>query len=225
MMLGHNSPPPFEAYSLHIEDLFALVSDTTAGGTVTTDDQETALDGLLDDFRKARKDADTERAKEKKPHDDAAKEVQARWKPLLDRCDMAADEIKRLLTPYRTAKQKAKDEAARKLREDAEAKLKAAQDALRQSDDLEARFNAEAELKQASKLQAVANKIDREATGLRTVWEAEITDRRAALNHYLREQPEMFVNLIQQLADKDSRNAATRRTIPGITFHERKKAA
>jgi len=225
MMLGHNSPPPFEAYSLHIEDLFSLVSDTTAGGTVTTDDQETALDGLLDDFRKARKDADTERAKEKKPHDDAAKEVQARWKPLLDRCDMAADEIKRLLTPYRTAKQKAKDEAARKVREEAEAKLKAAQDALRQSDDLEARFNAEAELKQASKLQAVANKIDREATGLRTVWEAEITDRRAALNHYLREQPEMFVNLIQQLADKDSRNAATRRTIPGITFHERKKAA
>ena len=225
MMLGHNSPPPFEAYSLHIEDLFALVSDTTAGGTVTTDDQETALDGLLDDFRKARKDADTERAKEKKPHDDAAKEVQARWKPLLDRCDMAADEIKRLLTPYRTAKQKAKDEAARKVREEAEAKLKAAQDALRQSEDLEARFNAEAELKQASKLQAVANKIDREATGLRTVWEAEITDRRAALNHYLREQPEMFVILIQQLADKDSRNAATRRTIPGITFHERKKAA
>jgi len=223
--IGHNAPPPFEAWSLHIEDLFKLVSDTTAGGTVQNDEQEAALDALLDDFRKARKAADTERAAEKKPHDDAAKAVQVRWKPLLDKCDMAAEEIKRLLTPYRTAKQRAKDEAARKAREEAEAKAAAAQEALRQSDDLEARFAAEAELKQAKKLEAVANRIDRTATGLRTYWEAEITDRKAALLHYLKEQPEMFALLIQDLADKDARNEATRRPIPGIVFHERKKAA
>lgn len=223
--IGHNAPPPFEAWSLHIEDLFKLVSDTTAGGTVQNDEQEAALDALLDDFRKARKAADTERAAEKKPHDDAAKAVQVRWKSLLDKCDMAAEEIKRLLTPYRTAKQRAKDEAARKAREEAEAKAAAAQEALRQSDDLEARFAAEAELKQAKKLEAVANRIDRTATGLRTYWEAEITDRKAALLHYLKEQPEMFALLIQDLADKDARNEATRRPIPGIVFHERKKAA
>jgi hypothetical protein len=223
--IGHNAPPPFEAWSLHIEDLFKLVSDTTAGGTVQNDEQEAALDALLDDFRKARKAADTERAAEKKPHDDAAKAVQVRWKPLLDKCDMAAEEIKRLLTSYRTAKQRAKDEAARKAREEAEAKAAAAQEALRQSDDLEARFAAEAELKQAKKLEAVANRIDRTATGLRTYWEAEITDRKAALLHYLKEQPEMFALLIQDLADKDARNEATRRPIPGIVFHERKKAA
>lgn len=224
-VIGHNAPPPFEAWSLHIEDLFKLVSDTTAGGTVQNDEQEAALDALLDDFRKARKAADTERAAEKKPHDDAAKAVQVRWKPLLDKCDMAAEEIKRLLTPYRTAKQRAKDEAARKAREEAEAKAAAAQEALRQSDDLEARFAAEVELKQAKKLEAVANRIDRTATGLRTYWEAEITDRKAALLHYLKEQPEMFALLIQDLADKDARNEATRRDIPGVIFHERKKAA
>lgn len=223
--IGHNAPPPFEAWSLHIEDLFKLVSDTTAGGTVQNDEQEAALDALLDDFRKARKAADTERAAEKKPHDDAAKAVQVRWKPLLDKCDMAAEEIKRLLTPYRTAKQRAKDEAARKAREEAEAKRLEAEAALRQSDDLEARFEAEETLKQAQKLAAVANRIDRTATGLRTHWEAEITDRKAALLHYLKEQPEMFALLIQDLADKDARNEATRRPIPGIVFHERKKAA
>lgn len=223
--IGHNAPPPFEAWSLRIEDLFKLVSDTTAGGTVQNDEQEAALDALLDDFRKARKAADTERAAEKKPHDDAAKAVQVRWKPLLDKCDMAAEEIKRLLTPYRTAKQRAKDEAARKAREEAEAKAAAAQEALRQSDDLEARFAAEAELKQAKKLEAVANRIDRTATGLRTHWEAEITDRKAALLHYLKEQPEAFASLIQELADRDARNEATRRDIPGVIFHERKKTA
>lgn len=221
--LGHNQPPAFEAISIHIEDLFALVSDSLTGGAVVNDDQESALDGLLDDLRKAKKNADTERAAEKKPHDDAAKAVQAKWKPLLDRCDMAADEIKRLLTPYRTAKQAAKDEAARKAREEAEARQKAAQEALRQSDDLQARYDAEIELKAASKLTAAANRIDREATGLRTYWEAEITDRRAALNHYIQRSPDAFVELIQKLADQDARG--TRAPVPGVIFHERKRAA
>ena len=222
-MIGHNAPPPFDAHSLHIEDLFTLVSDTTAAGTVTTDAQEKTLDALLDDFRAARKAADGERATEKKPHDDAGNAVQAKWKPLLTRCDMAADEIKRLLTPYRTAKQRAKDEAAQKARDEATAVLQAAQDALRASDDLEQRFAAEEGLKHAAKLTAVANKIDRSATGLRTYWEAEITDRKAALYHYIARQPDAFEALIQQLADHDART--TRAPVPGVAFQERKKAA
>lgn len=223
MTIGHNQPPPVDAFTLHIEDLFTLVSDTTAGGQVATDEQEAALDSLMDDLRKARKDADAQRAIEKKPHDDAAKAVQAAWKPLLDKCDAGVDHIKRLLTPYRTAKQRAKDEAARKAREEAEAKAKAAQEALRNSDDLESRFEAEAELKQAAKLVATANKIDRTATGLRTHWEAEITDRRAALNFYIKRSPERFADLIQQLADEDARGA--RGAVPGVLFHECKRAA
>lgn len=224
--IGHNQPPPIEAMGLHIEDLFQLVSDTLAGvDVVKNDEQDAALDGLLDDFRKARKDADEQRATEKRPHDEAAKAVQTKWKPLLDRCDMATSEIKAKLTPYRAAKIAARDEAARKAREEAEAKQKAAQEALRQSDDLEARFAAEEQLKQAAKLTAAANRADRSATGLRTSWAAKITDRRAALNHYLREQPEMFERLIQDLADKDARNEATRRDIPGILFEQKKEAA
>lgn len=219
-MIGHNNPPPFELHSIHIEDLFTLVSDTTAGAEVTTDEQETALDGLLDDFRKARKAADTERAAEKKPHDDAAKEVQAKWKPLLDRCDMAADEIKRLLTPYRTAKQRAKDEAARKAREEAEARQKAAQEALRQSDDLEGRFAAEAELKQAQKLTAAANKIDRQATGLRTYQIAEVTDAKALLQHVMRHDPEPLKSWLADYARK-----ALPSQLPGVTIRIEKKAA
>jgi hypothetical protein len=221
--IGDNQPPPREAFSLHIEELFSLVSATTAGAVVATDEQEAALDSLLDDLRKTRKDADAQRASEKKPHDDAAKAVQAVWKPLLDRCDAAADEIKRLLTPYRQAKLRAKDEAARKAREEAQARQEAAQAALRQSDDLEARFAAESDLKVASKLTAAANKIDRTATGLRTHWEAEITDRRAALNFYLKRSPDRFEALLQQLADEDARG--TRGAVPGVLFHERKRAA
>lgn len=221
--IGHNNPPPLEAFSLHIEELFALVSGSLAAGPVANDEQEAALDALLDDIRQAKKDADAQRAAEKKPHDDAAKAVQAAWKPLLDRCDAATQALKDALTPYREARQRAKDEAARKAREEAEAAQRVAQEALRKSDDLEERFAAEAELERASKLTAQANRSDRSATGLRTYWEAEITDRKAALIHYITTRPDAFEALIQQLADADARGA--RAPVPGVVFHERKRAA
>lgn len=221
--IGGNNPPPLEAFSLHIEELFQLVSGSLAAGPVATDEQEAALDALLDDVRQAKKDADTQRAAEKKPHDDAGKAVQAAWKPLLDRCDAATTALKNALTPYREARQRAKDEAARNARGEAEAAQKAAQEALRASDDLEERFAAEAELERAAKLTAQANRIDRSATGLRTHWEAEITDRKAALVHYITQRPDAFEALIQQLADADARG--TRAPVPGVIFHERKRAA
>lgn len=221
-MIGHNNPPPAEAFGLHIEELFALASCSLAAGPVATDEQEAALDKLMDDLRKARKDADAQRDAEKRPHDEAAKAVQSTWKPLLDRCDAGVRAIKDALTPYRAAKQRAKDEAAAQARTEAQAKLEAAQAALRTSDDLEGKFAAEAELKQASKLQAVANRIDREATGLRTQWQAEVTDRRAALLHYINVNPAAFENLLQELADRDARGA--RAPIPGVNFIELKIA-
>lgn len=218
-----NNPPPEAAFGLHIDELFSLLSDTLAGGEVDNDAKEAAIDAIADDFHKALKDADKARATEKKPFDDGAKAVQAKWKPILDKANAGKRACLEALTPYRTAKQRAKDEAARKAREEAEAREKAAQDALRQSEDLEAKFQAEQDLETAAKLKAVANKIDRSATGLRTHWEAEITDRKAALLHYLGKFPERFEALIQQMANEDARGA--RGTVPGVVFHEIKRAA
>lgn len=217
--IGGNNPPPLEAMSLHIEDLFSLVSGSTAA-PVTTDDQEAALDALLDDVRKARKDADAQRAAEKKPHDDAAKAVQAAWKPLLDRLDMGAQAIKDALTPYREARQRAKDEAARIAREEAEAKQREAQAALKASDDLEARFAAEEQLRQATKLAATANKIDRSATGLRTYQIADVTDAKALLQHVMRTDPEALKSWLADYARK-----ALPAQLPGVTIRTERKAA
>lgn len=219
--IGGNAPPASEAFALEVEELFALISGSTSA-PVTTDEQEQALDDLLDQVRRARKDGDAIRADEKRPHDEAAKAIQAKWKPLLDRCDAGAEAIKAALTPYRTAKQKAKDVAATKARDEAAAKLVEAQAALKASDDLESRFAAEEALKQAGKLAKVADRIDREATGLRTFWEAEITDRRACLKHYITHQPEAFEALLQGMADKDARGS--RAPVPGVKFIERKVA-
>lgn len=215
-MKGHNNPPPFEAWSMHIESLFEVANGIT---DVTTDQQEAALDELLDEFRKARKEADGERAAEKKPHDDAAKVVQTKWKPLLDRCDLATAEIKARLTPYRTAKLEAKNAAAQKARGEAEARQKAAQEALR-SDDLEARYQGEIELKAASKLATTANKIERQATGLRSYQIAEVTDRRALLEHVMRTDPDALTEWLADYARK-----ALPAQLPGVTIRIERKAA
>lgn len=220
---GHNNPPAEATFGLHIDDLFALLSATLAGGSVDTDEKEAAIDGLMDDFRAASKDADEARKTEKKPHDDAGKAVQAKWKPVIDKADRGVAECKAALTPYRVEKQRIADEAARKAREAAETAQAAAQAALQQSDDLEARYQAEQDLAQAQRLTAVANKIDRSATGLRTSWEAELTDKTAALRHYLKTQPGEFEALILVLADRDARGA--RPPVPGVLYHDRKKAA
>lgn len=221
--IGDNNPPPEATFGMHIDDLFSLLSDTLAGGEVGNDDQEAAIDDLMDQFRKAGADADKARKAEKEPFLEAGRQVDAKWKPISDKADRGKKACSEALTPYRTAKQRAKDEAARKAREEAEAREAEARKALQQSDDLEAKYAAEMKIEEAAKLKAVANKIDRSATGLRTYWEAEIVDRKAALLHYLARAPERFEALIQQLADEDARGA--RAPAPGIVFHERKRAA
>ena len=222
-MIGGNNPPPEATFGMHIDDLFSLLSDTLAGGEVKTPEQEAAIDGLLDDFRNAAKDADKARADEKKPHDEAGKQVQAKWKPITEKADRGVAACKAALTPYRIALQRAKDEAAHIAREEAEAKVKAAMEAIAKADDLETAYLAEQQVKAAGKLEAQANRIERSPTGLRTSWEAKITDRTAALKSYLNRHPEAFVELIQRLADQDARGA--RPQVPGITYHQHLKAA
>jgi hypothetical protein len=51
-----------------------------------------------------------------------------------------------------------------------------------------------------------------------------VTNRNDALLHYIKTQPEAFEALVQSLADRDARNEATRRDIPGITFQAEKVA-
>jgi hypothetical protein len=220
--IGGNSPPPHEAFSLSIDDLIGLISATLAGGSVETDLQEAALDGLLDDVRQVRKDADAQRAAEKKPHDDAAKAVQAIWKPLIDKCDKGADAIKAAVTPYRAAKQRAIEAAARKAREEAEEARKRAQEALQASDELESRLAAEQALKQADKQASAAKRVEKAPTGLRTRWVARIDDQRAALIDVLNRNPQPILDALVSVINAQARGA--REPIAGVTYIETKEA-
>lgn len=215
--------PRHLAFEMEVDDLFATVSDTLEGGEVTNDDQDAALDGVMDDLRRIKKDAEAARKEEKQPHLDAGKAVDEAYRPVTTKCDKAIEAVKRALTPYREAKQRERDEANRKAREEADALLRAAQAKHAAPEHLQAEYDAEVEMKEAAKLVARANRIDRSATGLRTHWEAEVTDRKAALLFYIKRSPERFDALIQQMADEDARGA--RGAVPGVVYHERKKAA
>ena len=61
------------------------------------------------------------------------------------------------------------------------------------------------------------------ATGLRTYWVARMTDRKAALFHYLVARPDAVVGLLQTLADADVREG--KRSIPGFEVAEDRRAA
>ncbi len=218
-MPGHNNPPPLELHSLAIEELFELANGLTG---IETDEQEADADQLLDEIRKAKKAADEARKIEKQPHLDASRRIDEAYRAPLLRADLAVDHVKRLLTPYRVARQARLDKEAEDLRKAAQEANLAAQEAF-SSDDLEAKLGAEGELRRSRIATAQANKIDRAAKGLRTSWEAEIVDHRAALNYYVKREPQAFIGLIKNLADRDARGA--RQPVPGIVYHERKKAA
>jgi len=225
--IGHNNPPvdPFDAISADILDLFELAESALTGEPIANQAQADQINQIAKDALKAGQAADTARKEEKRPHDEAAKAVQAKWTPLITKADLARSTALKALTPWNLEIQRQKDEAAAKARAEAEALAEAARKVAQEaaaSADLSARAEAEILLKEADRATKTANKIERAPTGLRTVWHAEISDRRAALNHYLKTAPDEFVATIQRLADQDIRAGV--RNIPGITAIEERKA-
>lgn len=229
-----NNPPPFEAFSLHIEELIESAKQFLDGQPIETQGEADDVGKLLDMIRTAKKDADKERAAEKKPHDDAAKAVQARWKPLLDRCDIAADTAKKALVPWLEHLEAQQRADAEKARQDAEAKRQAALEAERAASaaNLEAIERVELARKEAEQAERAANRTDKakahatggsRAIGLRSYWIAEITDRRELLAHYMRTRADDLQAWLQDQADKDVR--AGIRHIPGALIKEERRAA
>lgn len=234
--IGHNNPPeptPLETFKLHIDDLFETASGFLDGTGVANDEQAEIVSKLLSDARDAGKDADKQRVIEKKPHDDAGKVVQAAWKPIIERAELTAETCKKALAPWLKAKDDALRAVALAAAKEAEEKAAAARalHAATEATDLAGQEAAEQALREADEAAKAAAKADgakahatggSRAVGLRSVWTATITDRRAALNHYIVAHPQEFVAIIQSLADSEARHGP--RTAPGIQFTEDKVA-
>jgi hypothetical protein len=229
---GHNAPAdPFEAFSLHVDDLFLEASNFLDGEPIATDGQAEAVSILLNRLRKAGNDADEARKVEKKPHDEAAKAVQTKWKPLIDRVDLAVSTAKNALAPFLKAKEDAQRAAAQAAFEEARQKALAAAHTQAAPDDLAGQAVAKIRGEEAAAALKAAQRLDKakpqarggeRAIGLRSVFTPALTDACAALKHYRANQPDELKAWLLNQAEKDVRNGA--RSIPGFTITEERKA-
>jgi hypothetical protein len=230
-----NQPPltPFEAISVHIDTLLETAKGFLDGDPITTQAMADTVGKLLDEARQADKAAEAQRKIEAKPFDDGKAEVQARYKPLSERCFLVVSTAKKALAPFLQAEQAridAEAAAARKVADElAEAAIFARQQIA--ETDLGALDKTEALLKEADKAGKLANRAERGkamATGgarsvaMRSVWTPAITDRRAALTYYMQSQPEELESWLLEQARRDV--AAGARAIPGFTISETKVA-
>jgi hypothetical protein len=227
---GSNAPAdPHKAFALHIDDLFEEATNFLDGEPIANQAQADAVSALLNRLRKASNDADEQRKVEKKPHDDAGAAIQARWKPLLSKADLAAQTCKRALAPFLEVQEAERRRAVEAAQEEARQKAEAARQAAEQArgDDLASQTTvrslhliADEANKAAAKAekQKVQAKGGERATTLRTRWVAEIVDRRAALNHYARIRPDDLAAWLQEQVDGDARRSL--RNVPGVEYQE-----
>ena len=118
---------------------------------------------------------------------------------------------KAALEPWRRKKAAEAEAAAAAARAEADRQAREAAEAARAAaGDLGATEAAEELVKAAADAQRQANRAEKTATtglGLRTVWIATMTDQKAAILHYMKDQPGEFIALAQRLADVDVRKA------------------
>jgi hypothetical protein len=228
---------PFDLIADHLEDLISEARNFADGEPVASQGQADAVSALIESLRIAAKDADAERVRENKPHDDAKAAVQAKYAPLIadpknknpGKVWKAIDALKACLQPYLAKLDAEKREAERVAREAADKAAKDAADAMRAAaaDDLQAREEAEAliaDAEAAAKLATAAAGDKAHATGgsramgLRSVWKAELKDAQIAAGFFWKRDPSVFNAFLQKLADEDVR--AGKRSIPGFDVTE-----
>ncbi len=220
--IGHNRSP-FELIAEEIDDLYGEAKNFADGEAIADQQTADAVTVLFEGLHAAGSKAEEQRKIEKKPHDDAAKAVQEKFRPLSDKVTRGKSALGELLASWR---KKLADEAAAKaaaLKAEADAKLAAAQAAIREtSGNLLAREEAEAELKDAKKLAAFAKRVDNAPTGLVTRWNVSTKDAAAALDWAYNRDAVRFNELALEMAREAVRLGA--RALPGFTITEEKVA-
>lgn len=241
---GGNNPPeptPYERAVKAVEDIFAETTLWLDGHAIDSQEMADGVGNLLTEIRKAEKLAEAARVAEKTPHDEAVKEIQSRYAPLIadtkamkGKTVLAAEACKNALQPWLDAEDRRIREDARIAREEADRQREAAEDALRASDaqNLAERAAAEELLAASKRADTAANVASRQtakaggafgrAAALRTAHVPTLTDPVIAIRHYWKETHAEVLAFLIGLAERDVRNG--KRTIPGFVINEEKRA-
>ncbi|MBB4797970.1 hypothetical protein HNP32_001694 [Brevundimonas bullata] len=236
--LKNEPPTPFDAHRINLDDLLVEARNWADGEPAATQAQVDEIARLIDDLNAGAKAMEAERVAEKKPLDEAVKEIQDRYnvylaplsnKTVKGKVPLAIDALNAAKRPFLVAREAELEAARSAARAEAEAAAQAAAEAARKSNaaDLEQREAVDAKIKAAEDAQRAAKIADNarahahgggRAQGLRTRVLAEVTDLDAAVRHYWTESRPAFADLIQKLADDDARQ--NRRAAKGVTFRE-----
>lgn len=237
--IGHNNPPeptPFELDERAITDLYGEATLWLDGEKVTTQDQADAINVLKDKIRKAENAADENRKAQQKPFKDELDAIQERYNTLIGSNKSikgltvkAVEACNAALSPYLLALKAKQDEEARIAREEAARKQAEAMEAMRQRDaaNLEQRDEAERLVREAKEAENAARAAEKvkahakggvRATGLRTVYRAEMIDLKAAAAWVWKERNAELSAFVQDIADKAVRDKV--RAIPGFNIIE-----
>lgn len=236
-VVGGNNPPmsPFEEAEKKVEDIYGEAKLWLDGAKVDSAELADGIANLLKLIRDARKLADDNRETENEPFNKGKAEVQARYKPLLEKADRAAQACKLALQPWLDAEDRRLKEEARKAREEAERKEREAREAYQKAQqdaaNLAERERAEVMLKDAKRAGTAANKAERKtavagnvgrAIALRTVYTPIITNATDFGRYVWKEQWAEMDLFLQDLAHRLV--AAGHRDLPGVTVAEEKVA-
>lgn len=233
--IGHNLASPFDLSFEEIDGLFTEAKNWLDSKGVNSQADADGVSKLLDAARQAAKTADDARKAEKKPHDEAGKAVQERWRPILDKADLVATTCKAALKPYLEKLEAEKLAIAEAARREAKEKMKIAATAVRKAHENEGnlaeRETAEIMLASAQRSEVAAKRAEKDkaqakggsrAVGLRSTWHPVLVDGLAAARNYWQtRRPEMETYFLS-LAETDVRAGA--RQIPGFDVIEEKSA-
>lgn len=242
--IGHNKPPAYDTdrhadLTRRTDAFMEVCNKVRADGPLQSEEQALFLGEHIAGLRGLKKRVEDTRKIEKKPHDDAGKEVLAAFAPLEERLDRAIKAMLLVSNDWLTKKaSEAEADRARKAAE-AEAIRKAAEEAAAaaaRSGSIDAAIAAENLAQKAAQAEKAANRETKvnvgSATGggrtisQRTVRKAQINNINALFVRY-RANPKL-IECLQSLADADVRakeiteaNAA----IFGVSIVETKVAA
>jgi len=222
--IGHNQPPSaLDEQKSVVQGIIDEAEATLTGVAVETAEQDKVVENLLKGLKTAKKGVNDAHKSDKEPYLEGGRRVDAEKNELIADIDRAIKVAQDCRTPYLQKQEEIRQEAARIAREEAEAKRRELQEAHKAKQGLdveEAKALADKEeaAKEAAKAAAKATKPT--ATGLKTVWNTEITNLEQALNTYF-DDPRLS-DAVLAMAKSDVHSG--KRDIPGFNIHSERVA-
>jgi hypothetical protein len=221
---------PFDLAVAEFMDLYDEAKNWADGSAIESQEQCDALDKLDKALLGAGQKLDALRVEEKRPLDEQVQAIQDRFNPFIQpkkgKADLARSSLNPIRAAWKEAERQRKEAIALKARLEADEERRKAEEAIRASaGNLEARERAEEQLALANDAEGFASRREKAATtglGLRTYYRPDLTDLSAAIKHYWASHRGEFEALVCRLAAEDVR--AGKRTLPGFTIHEERKA-